>query len=569
MKRIIVAKGFALLITILLLFAAHAVYAQAYCNIVEVKYSALSNGIQILVKADGMLTFRWEEGGNGGEVNKAVVRFTGARIGLEKTLYDIDQDPVSTAQLMVPQDADNGLGVLLQVTMTQSSHVEASLSDDRQTFMLTVRGQRTVEPITRSNGSEAAPKTGTVEVTVKDGLVSVHAIKANIHQVVSEIARQSGISVTVDDAVKHDISLNLTDRQPLDVLKGIAAGYGLALSAVGDVYMLSEGVPADITTYQRSSTASFAMKYLKAGDAKSLLPSFLFKYVHDNPEQNAVVVTAPSQMLDKIGRDLKTVDIPPPIIMIECAVIELTDTTDLEKAFRWNYAGPEHAIEVNNATGAIDYNQVDTSGGLASAIASTIQLQAWLKFMITHGRAKVEAHPSMAAVNGKYAEIFIGSQRFIRVQTISSGETLERLETVPVGIRLSITPSTGGNKEITSWVRVEVSNIVQIDPQTGVPLLGSRRAETTLRTNDGETIVIGGLTQRQADQGYSRIPLLGDLPLIGGLFRGKTKSKSNTELVILIRPRLLDENGQLPVDDPISLRSNKLQMDSEIEEKKP
>jgi type II secretory pathway component GspD/PulD (secretin) len=554
----------------LLLFgAAGAVYAQAYCNIIEVKHNALSNGIQIMVKADGMLTWRWENGGNGEETSKAVVRFTGARIGVEKTLYDVDQDPVSTAQLMVPQDASNGLGVLLQVTMSQPSRVEASLSDDRQIFMLTVRGQRTVETINRAGSGGAAPKTGTVEVTVNDGLISVHAIKANIHQVVSQIARQCCISVAVDDAVKHDISLNVTDREPLDVLRGIAAGYGLALSAVGDVYMLSEGVPADISTYQRSGTASFAMRYLKAGDAKSLLPSFLFKYVHDNPEQNAVVVTAPSQMLEKIGRDLKTVDIPPPIIMIECAVVELTDSSDLEKAFRWNYVSPEHAIGVNTTTGAVDYNQIDTSGGLASAIASTIRLQSWLKYMITHGRAKVDAHPSMAAVNGKYAEIFIGSQRFIRVKVITGGTTEERLETVPVGIRLSIRPSTGGNQEITSWVRVEVSNIVQVDPQTGVPLLGSRRAETTLRTHDGETIVIGGLTQHQQDEAYSRIPLLGDLPLIGGLFRGKAKSKSNTELVILIRPRLLDEDGQLPANDPISLRSKKLQQGSEMEEKQP
>jgi len=553
-----------LALVFLLLLAAGAVHAQAYCNIIEVKHNALSNGIQILVKADGMLTWRWEEGGNGSETSKAVIRFTGARIGIEKTLYDIDQDPVSTAQLMVPQDAGNGLGVLLQVTMNQPSRVEASLSDDRLLFMLTVRGQRTVETIDRAGGGDAAPKTGTVEVTVKDGLVSVRAIKANIHQVVSQIARQCCISVAVDDAVKHDISLNVTDREPLDVLRGIAAGYGLALSAVGDVYMLSEGVPADISTYQRSGTASFAMKYLKAGDAKSLLPSFLFKYVHDNPEQNAVVVTAPSQMLEKIGRDLKTVDIPPPIIMIECAVVELTDSSELEKAFRWNYASPEHSIGVNTTTGAVDYRQIDTSGGLATAISSTFQLQAWLKNMITTGHAKVDAHPSMAAVNGKYAEIFIGSQRFIRVQTISSGEILERLETVPVGIRLNIVPSTGGNKEITSWVRVEVSNIVQIDPQTGVPLLGSRRAETTLRTNDGETIVIGGLTQRQEDQGYSRIPILGDLPLIGGLFRGKAKSKNNTELAILIRPRLLDENGRLPQDDPISIRSQNLQQGNGI-----
>lgn len=553
-----------LIITILLTTLGRLVLAQAYCNIVELKTNTMSNGIQLLVKADGMLTWKWEPdstgAGSGQEMDKVSIRFPGARIGLEKTLYNVDQDPVSTAMLMVPQDASNGLGVVLQVTMSQSSKVEANLSEDRQVFLLTVKSQRTVEKIDRTSDT-ASVKTGTVDVTCTDGLISVLAVKANIHQVVSEIARKSGISVAVDDGVKHDISLNVQKRLPLDVLHGVAAGYGLALSNVGDVYMLSEGVPADLSTYQRSGTNSFAMKYLKAGDAKSLLPSFLFKYVHDNPEQNAVVVTAPSQMLDKIGRDLKTVDIPPPMILLECAVVELTNSSDFERSFNWSYLSPEHELGTNSTTGDITIHHRDTSDGLATAIADTTTLQATLKHLITIGRARVDAHPSMAAVNGKDAEIFIGSQRFIRVETITDGVTQERLETVPVGIRLNIRPCTGGNGEITSWAKVEVSNIVQIDPQTGVPLLGTRRAETTMRTRDGDTIIIGGLTQRQDDQSRSRIPFLGSLPVIGGLFRGKSKSNTNTELVILIRPRLLDENGRLPENDEFNVRSNKLKQE--------
>lgn len=522
---------------------------QAYCNVREVKTTTLANGVQILIKADGILTWDWEadsrKAGWGEQVTSAAIRLPGCRLGLDKTLYDINQNPVSTFMLTIPQDVKNGLGVVGRVTMTQPSNIEVTLSEDRQTLLLTVKGQRTVEGAGHAAAGGEVRK-GLLQVTVHDRLVSVQAVKADIHKVVAEIAEQSGIGAAVDDAVQREVSLNLQDKAPLDVLKGIAAGYGLALSPVGDVYMLSEGVPADLSTYQRSGTSAFALKYLKAGDAKSLLPSFLFKYVHENSEQNAVVVTAPSQMLEKIGQDLHSIDVPPPMILVECAVVELAKSASLDKAFRWRYQSPEFDFGSDTTTGVADYRHLDISGGLATAIVPTPQLQAIIQRLITIGQARVEAHPSMAAVNGKYAEIFIGSQRFIKVESVVNGVTQERLETVPVGVRLNVRPLTGGNQEITTWLKVEVSNIVQIDPQSGVPLLGTRRSETTMRIHDGETIILGGLSLAQEDQTRRKTPLLGDLPLLGSLFRGTAKSSSNTELILLVRPRLLDETGHLP-----------------------
>ena len=96
-------------------------------------------------------------------------------------------------------------------------------------------------------------------------------------------------------------------------------------------------------------------------------------------------------------------------------------------------------------------------------------LQAWLQALLTRGRAEVNAHPSMAAVNGKNAEIFIGSQRFIKVTYLrkrpgSGAHRHGARRRPPAG-----TPLDRGNKEITTYLRVEVSNIVGTDPQTGCP----------------------------------------------------------------------------------------------------
>lgn len=565
-----------MLISLMLISACWApAHGQAFCSLTNVSVNALANGVQIQVKSDGILTWNWEKGsesaGWGAEMREITVRFPGARIGTDKTQYDVDQDPVSNITLMTPQDAQDGRGVVMRIVMSTPASVEAGLSEDRTTFLLTVKGKRTVERVKR--GSENALKSGNVEVTEENGLISVRAVKANIQDVVAEVARRGNINVAIDDAVRHDISINISNKPPLEVIRGIASGYGLALSSVGDVYMLCEGVPADITTYQRSDTTSFSMRYLKAKDARSLLPNFLVKFVHDNPEQNAVVVTAPAQMLEKIGKTLSAIDTPPPMILVECAVVELTDSKDFDSQFRWQYQAPEFNIGTDSGTGVVNYQKITPQDGLASAILPTPQLQVWLQALTTKGRAEVQAHPSMAAVNGKYGEIFIGSQRFIKVTSSVNGQQQERLETVPVGVRLKITPWTGGNDEITTWVEVEVSNIAKIDPQSGVPLLGTRRASTTMRTRAGETIVIGGLTQRQDEKTHRRIPLLGDIPLIGSLFRSKATRASNTELVLLIRPRLLNENGTLPTEEDIKIRQEFLQPDDlgypgPVEEKK-
>jgi len=538
------------------------VHAQgdAYCYITEVKTKVLSNGVQIQVKADGILTldqytrYMWRYGRS---VTEATFRFPDARLGLDKTLYDVEEDPVSTIVLGISQDAVNGKGVEMTVTMTEPSQVKAELSEDRQTYLVTVYGSRTVERIAGETEAEEV-KEGEIEITASEGLISVHAVKADIHKVVAQIARAGEISVAVDDAVQHKVSVNVQDQEPLAVLRGIAAGYGLALSSVGDVYMLSEGVPADLPTYLRSGTASFPIRYLKASDARSLLPTFLFKYVHDNPEQNAMVVTAPSQMLAKIQRDLQAVDISPPMIMVECAVIELTDSADLDSQFRWRYDSENYGAGTDSRTGEIDFEHGDFDG-LAAAVAPTAQLQAWLQALVTQGLAEVHSHPSTAAVNGKEASIFVGSERYIKVQYSQSGYEQERIEVVPVGVKLSVRPWTGGNQEITTRVDVEISNIVELDPESGVPRLSSRSASTTLRTQDGETIVIGGLTQRQQEKTYRRIPILGSLPIIGPLFRSRSQRASTTELVILVRPRLLDESGMLPAEEDAQLRRQFLQ----------
>jgi type II secretory pathway component GspD/PulD (secretin) len=533
--------------------------AQVYYNLTSIDPKPLTNGVQITVQADGLLEWEppnrdygsWYDMREKG-ATEVTVRFPGARSKLADNFIDVSVPPVSYVQVSVPQDAPQGIGLEMRVVLSESAKFEQTMGTDRQSFLLTFHSERTVEREAGATGTAAAGsgKQTELEVSAKDGKVSVRATNADIHEVIGEVAHQAGINAAVDDAVKHKVSLRLSGLEPLAVLRAIASGYGLALSQDGDVIMISEGVPRDMATYNRSETASFPMRFLRAGDAQSLLPTFLFSYLHANMEQNAVVVTAPSQMLEKIESDLRRVDVAPPLIMVEVLAVELTDTRQLTRGLYWKYFGTSDIVGADPRTGAVDYRIVGpedfvnpTTGAL---VARTRDLAVHLDALAANGQAKIRANPRMAAVNGQQAEIFIGAQRFIKVTFVQWGQQQERIQSVPVGVKLQVTPWTGGNREITSHLIAEVSNIVEIDPQSGLPLLSTRRAESTVRAADGETIFIGGLTQEQEEVRRKKIPVLGDIPVLGNLFRHTSKTSTNTDLVLLVTPRILTETGQLP-----------------------
>ena len=536
--------GTAMVALVALMLVSGACRAIVYTTINDVSASELTNSIQITVKADGILDWKpeavtsWHGGTYPGKSNRIAVRFPGARSSV-RNFVDVSMYPVSYVQTYVPQDAVEGIGVCLVVGLFTESDYDLTGSPDRQSLIITVKTKQTLEKVNRGGPASAGSEKTEITCRCENGLMNIQVLKVDMLKVLGEIAKESGMNIVVDDAVaKRTVSLSLDNIKPEDVVQNIASAYGLALSKMGDVYMVSEGVPTDLATYRASGTQSFPMKFVRAQTASELLPTFLYSYLHVNSEQNAVVVSAPTQMLDKIGTDLGRVDIAPPQIMIEAVALELSSAEDLSVSL--GLVGQS----ARAGQGAIDTETGDISYTTIGKLPT--DFQAKLKALVVNHKARIHSTPRMAVVNGKKAEIFIGAQRFIHVEWIDYGQKSEKIKGVDVGTRISVTPWTGGNGEITTTIAPEVSNIIELDRETGLPTLSSRRASTTVRVKDGETIVVGGLTQKQDYYTTRKIPILGDLPVLGQLFRSKSHSSSSTELVILITPRILTDSGHLP-----------------------
>jgi len=362
-------------------------------------------------------------------------------------------------------------------------------------------------------------------------------VKANLAELLGNLGHESQTNIAVDDSVKdREVSLSLDGLNVDEALQAIASSCGLAMEKVGDTYSICDGNPTDLATYRLSKTESFRMRNIKAQEASGLLPTFLYSFLHVNEAQNAVVVTAAAQMLDKIRRDFEKIDLAPPQIMVEALAVEVASTGDLNASLSLLGINEGTTAKSDSATGDISYSTV---GSLPA------DFQAKLSALVSSGKAEVKAAPRMAAVNGKYANLFIGETRFIKVEVNSYGGKYERIQGVDVGVKLNVRPWTGGNGEITVSLEPEVSNISEIDRVTRMPVLSTRRAMTTVRVKDGETIVIGGLTQKQDYVTHTRIPFFGDLPLIGTLFQSRKTSSVNSELVIFITPHILTDRGWL------------------------
>lgn len=508
----------------------------SYTTVKTIKVTPLSNGIQIAIQADGILQQGSQDGnyvGNSLSGKQLPLFFPQAKNGTGKNFINVNRYPVSHIALSTPQGAVNGIGLNIVIHNLTEAQAQVSNGPDGQSVLVTILSNRTIEgkrPAAAAATVDPNKPDTTTQVSFKDGKVSIRAVRADIHALMALIAEKTGVQGAIDDAVDKKVSINLDGVAPGVAIQAIATANGLALSQVGNLFVLSEGVPTDLATYRVSGTQSYRMQNTQAATASGLLPNFLYSYVKVNPEQNAVVVSAPLQMLAKIGQDLGKVDTPSPQILVEAIAVELTDDALREFGLNLFNQRSTSISVVDPLNGLLSY---DTVGKLPQSFILT------LRALEKSGRARVRARPQMAVVNGKTANIFIGAQRFILTQFNNFGQTQTRIQPVDVGVKLAVTPLTGGNGEITTTIAPEVSNITEQDPQTGLPVLSTRNAQTTVRVKDGETIVIGGLVLNQEQNINRKIPVLGDLPVLGNLFRTHSRTTTQTELVVFVTPHIL------------------------------
>lgn len=188
----------------------------------------------------------------------------------------------------------------------------------------------------------------------------------------------------------------------------------------------------------------------------------------------------------------------------------------------------------------------DGSGGQASPgsslnLLSAINagLNAQLRLMEQNGSASILAQPVLSARNGAEASFLAGGEFPYSVSNIN-GTTIQFK---PYGIRLQITPTVDHNGVIRARIMSEVSDLdLSVMGESG-PALRTRKTETEFNVMDGGTIVLSGLLTRDVNAAIDKVPFLGDIPVLGALFRSRRFQNNETELVVFVTPRAVDKHS--------------------------
>jgi type II secretory pathway component GspD/PulD (secretin) len=239
----------------------------------------------------------------------------------------------------------------------------------------------------------------------------------------------------------------------------------------------------------------------------------------------SIILVGPKSEVKSAIEAMEQMDVPQPIVRIDASLVELSKDAIKELGVNWSWRDG-------------NFSFAQSKSGTAEVNSSSRQISGFsakLTALINNKKAQMLANPNISCVDNEDASIFIGELRRFRGSTIVTPGigTVQGTETVPVGVALLVRPRIHPDGNITLKVHPVVSTVTSL--VDGLPQTASREADTTVRLREGEELVIGGLYRTEITESVDKIPLLGDLPLIGDLFRTRSHSKGQSEVVVVLR----------------------------------
>jgi len=308
----------------------------------------------------------------------------------------------------------------------------------------------------------------------------------------------------------------------------------------------------------RSGSGGAAREYYGNGEVGDAM-------ITVDPETRRLVIIADDETGQYISQVVSNLDRPRPQVLIKVVFLEVTYRNGLdfgvEGGFSHNFNGTTtgsfsnlFGLASQGAAPTTPYTSM-TGAGIYQVFGS--DFQATLRAIAEAGKLEVLSRPAILARNSQQASITVGQQVPLITATRfdNFGNQINSVTYRDIGIILLVTPFISSDGLIEMILSPQISSLSdQTIPISsggtngapiGAPIINIRSADTVVVTPDGQTVVIGGLMQNQKTQSESKIPILGDIPLLGNLFKHKLKLDVKTELLIFLTPHIVAEPAQL------------------------
>jgi type IV pilus assembly protein PilQ len=408
--------------------------------------------------------------------------------------------------------------------------------------------------------SESSPKKE-VLTTLEQRMqarITIDVSDLPIDTVIRQLAEQADVDLIQSPKVIGNVTATLTDVPLEEALKNILRAHGF--DYVTDKNMIRI-VPAEdiIQAEERLASKIYRITYADVTEVERALQKFVSKRgtVSLNKGTSHVIVTDTESNIKAIDKFVDEIDQITPQVLIEVRIYDVTSQDTLDIGVQWNAgrvtdysAGAlgnnpsDHTFPFMSGTfrGPTGKTADTTIGTLRFGwLDSAIDIDAEISAQQEDINAKLLANPRILVLDNEKALFDIVTEHPYVERTISGELITETIKYKLVGTTLQVTPHITRDDMVRLHIipefGVKVRDVALISGD--VPVIDTRKIDTITLVKDGQTVVLGGLRKKEVSQQINKVPLLGDIPLLGALFRFKGEDTTNSEIIVFITPRII------------------------------
>ena len=367
--------------------------------------------------------------------------------------------------------------------------------------------------------------------------VTLSVVNMEIHELLAMFSRSRNLNIVTGEDVSGRVSLDLHEVPFDQALDAAAAMVGCEAVRLDNIYFVSRISGDDKEDGALKQLQTFRLDYARPAEIETVVREMLSKKgrVTSYLPLRTVVVEDRPDVLKRVEKLVRNLDLPPRQVLIEARILEARISKDLRYGIDWSLL-----FSPGKGNGSVVVEGFTTPAELQreGLIVSWGEgdFQAAIETLEGVEELNTLAAPRLLAVDGTEAQIIIGGQLGFSVVSTIDNTVIQSVEFLDTGTQLKITPIIASDGYVLMNIHPELSSGVI---QEGLPSKTTAEVTTSVLIKDGHTLFIGGLIRERKENIRKGIPLLMRIPVLGALFSKTVQSTEKTELITLITPRIL------------------------------
>lgn len=421
--------------------------------------------------------------------------------------------------------------------------------------------------------------------------IHIELDEVDVKQAIHLIAEQSGANIIVDSDVQGKTSIKLRnvpwDQALSVILKSKGLGYVrqanvLRIATQANLTKEAQDLKKYLEDQKEARMASGGLRvkmvpisYSEVEELERQLKNFLSKdgKVSQDKRTSSIVITDYQEFIDRAEQVIKSLDVPPKQVLIEAKIVEARDTFFRQSGFNWSSSGKSFAMGQQNGTLGLNNGVRATApGGLSTSLNVGVfdifgDITASLALAEKNDEIKILSSPKVIVLNNVQSTIKQVTQVPIRRVTAVQAGVERSAEFRDLELLLQVTPQITFSGNVILKILLKRDFAGEKDEELGAVEINKREANTQILVKNGQTAVLGGVYQSDANKTEEGTPFLKDIPILGYLFKRNSREERKNELAIFIKPTILGDTFSNVMANSSSNNSSGANVkDSELED---